>query len=1054
MKRLFLLLFLAAAGILYGQGEDRGLFREAESRFESGDYVLAQELYQNLARKYPLSSFVPDSHFRTAQCRYYLGLYPEALTQWDLVASRYGSTRFIASLPYWKGLTYYRLARYPEAAASLETYLLSGAQGSRNQALLYDGLSLKEMGRYDEAAAILAELYGSFSKPEEEPYVRVLLGDLYLKTGETKALGELLKDTDPESAPEPWRDYLLFQKGEWLYLLGETGDAEPLYRQLTSSGESLAGASYRRLFSIYQARGDREAMTFLLSAAESDLRNRPELLRDFWLRIGIAYYENGEYSDAEFHLKRVWNTPPLRDVSPLVPLYLARITALRGDPERALRYITGYMQVSVLERERMLFTLGELKTRLGQWQEAEAAWTGFWSEYPGSALSSYAAYYSGYTDYRLGRYGRALERLETVGLAGLSGEQRRSVLRLKARLYGRTGDYRAAGAAWQDYLAVYPQDYDARGEALKARFMGGDYREVISGALVLKRRQETRADRALAISASYLSGLAHLSLEEWPMALEDLMPLTEASLREAGLEGMYPWVLYYRGWSQYRISRFDRALKDFSELAGRAAVPLQGTSPGTAAAGDPASGSGLTARGAYLAGWCAFQLKDYKSAAEYFLQYSRSPEKPDQGRLMYARSLSSEGLLQQAVAVLESTLKDYPGSASADDTLFELGDLLTRMDRIEEAQEKFQALYRNYPASPLAEESLFRRGENYMAARQWAKAREAFYDCRTAFPRGALAAAAHYWGGEAAFQGGEVFGAVLLWEKLIDQFPDSSFRPVAMKKTGDIYMSRGDYTRALAYYTELTTAYPDEAKEVDAVTVIEKLRFLQRGETETAAGLRALIATKGGLESPESREAMLELARILIYRGGDDREEGRLLLEDLVFYKNEDLDRAARAQFYLGEYRYSRSEYLAARDAFLEAASMNPADRDLRSSGPPNRRCPEASGRTRKSWSAGWKTIFPIPPGWRRGRPCWEENHEATRPFIHTAPVLRFPSGSPGGPVPGGSGADTSHHPSGDPGGGCDPHGGAPAVGIGCLLLRPGAAPSGTGGSSGGGYHH
>ena len=74
---------------------------------------------------------------------------------------------------------------------------------------------------------------------------------------------------------------------------------------------------------------------------------------------------------------------------------------------------------------------------------------------------------------------------------------------------------------------------------------------------------------------------------------------------------------------------------------------------------------------------------------------------------------------------------------------------------------------------------------------------------------------------------------------------------------------------------------------------------------------------------------MLELARILIYRGGDDREEGKLLLEDLVFYKNEDLERAARAQYYLGEYSFIRNEYLAARDAFLAAATMNPADSDL-----------------------------------------------------------------------------------------------------------------------------
>ena len=138
MKRSLILLFLLSAFFLHAQAEDRGLFREAESRLENGDYLLALELYQNITRTYPLSSYIPDSQFRIAQCSYYLGKYSDALAQLDRTAHRYAGTRFISVVPFWRGMSLYRLERYPEAVAAFSEYLKSGRDESRSEALLLE----------------------------------------------------------------------------------------------------------------------------------------------------------------------------------------------------------------------------------------------------------------------------------------------------------------------------------------------------------------------------------------------------------------------------------------------------------------------------------------------------------------------------------------------------------------------------------------------------------------------------------------------------------------------------------------------------------------------------------------------------------------------------------------------------------------------------------------------------------------------------------------------------------------------------------------------------
>jgi tetratricopeptide (TPR) repeat protein len=177
---------------------------------------------------------------------------------------------------------------------------------------------------------------------------------------------------------------------------------------------------------------------------------------------------------------------------------------------------------------------------------------------------------------------------------------------------------------------------------------------------------------------------------------------------------------------------------------------------------------------------------------------------------------------------------------------------------------------------------------------------------------------------------GEDRVAVVLWEEVITAHPSSTFRPDAMRGAAESYVEFGEYSRVYSLYSDLVREYPEYSKSVRAAARMDEIRYLRFGMGAREAELAARVSRAGGAETPEGREAMIELARLYIYEEEEEEEklERAYQILNQVMQKNEP-NTATEAGILLGEYYYRQGDRERAAREFFQASLKNPDDRDL-----------------------------------------------------------------------------------------------------------------------------
>ena len=923
MKRFLLATaVLLCAGVLSAQSSDREIFQQAESRFRAGEYEIALERYEALIRQHPVSQFVPDAQFRRAVVLYRLQRYQESLDLLQRVQTRFRSTRFLQQIPFWKGVAHYHLGNYRNARDEIEVFLAAGTDaGQRSQALLYQALSEVALGARDSAIASLEQLLQT-SSPQQEPYAVSVYLSLLLQQDRLQDVIDYYHSISPPDGR--WADNTTLYAAEAYYRSGDTDSAIELYHRLRGAAAPIATVAFQRLFQIAQEQDDEQAFFAVMSEAEQALAGRTEVLKEFWLRVGIETYNRQRYDLSELYLQRVWDLRRSESIAATAPLYLSDLLARRDERSRAIAVLREFLLLFDEQRDEVLLRLGKLYAEAEDWRRAAETLGSLTRDHPQSEHFAAAGYQYAYTLYRLDRNREALVVIEDIFAHGRGGRFRGDLLRLKVQLHRERGELDQALQAMQEYISGRREDLDARIEYLTLLFRLERYNRVVDGAQELEAENPLLAEERpdLWMQLSYMVGLAHISLRDYNAAIANLqqLPSDPRVLEELDPERdfgvIYPYTLYYQGWAHYRLSQYGRASGYFDQLL------------------DYDDRHRFAPRAAYLAGWSDYNRGRYDQAEGHLrrlkaMQIDRQTDV--EASFLLGQTMAARGRYNEALVQYRNVFLDNPDSRYADDSLFEYAGILVRMGRVDDAVHEYRNLPRRFPDSQLGEEAMFRRGELLFERERYPEARNAFFEHRSNYSRGSLVHASLYWGGIAAQRAGEPSGALLLWEQLIREHRDSQYRPDAMQRSAEIYEQRGEYRNALNIITEFIAAYPQEAAAVQARRKADELILLIGGLSVREAALWVRIDENQRARTGAGRSAILDLGRLAIIEGAGSPANENLvlqLLQDVAARADEDPASAAEAMFLLAEYDMRMSQPLRAAERFLRAAEIDPADRD------------------------------------------------------------------------------------------------------------------------------
>ncbi len=926
MKNVCIFLLLFITPLVWSQVTEQELFREAETRFRNKDYELALDRYDALVSRYPLSQYVPDAQFRKAVCLYRMGRIDESLSLFQRVENRYRSTRFIDYVPFWKGVILYEQKQYPEAVDSLSVFIDSGKDTElMRQARLYKGLSLVYSRKEDAAVDTLELLLQDAESKEAEAYALSLLFTLYGKSRAYEKILSMSADIDAERIDPVFRDRILFFTAEALWAKSRYDEAEPLFRSLTAAEAEIASTAFSRLFQTVQQSGNDEDLTELLNKAEQSLAGKTKYLKKFWLQVGIISYSWQRYGLSELYFSRIWNMRGVEEISGSVPLYYSRLLQARGERERAIAVLAEYLSAGNEYRDRILLSLAGMYSDTGEFRKALEYLEQFALNHHDSSLYSRGIYQYAYALNQTGDAEETVRVIEALEREGLSGGLTAEFLRLKASAYRKLEEYGRAAEALHEYLSLRPKDVEAFSEYIKMLFVREEYSAVIEEITNLDGLAPDLEKEypQVYLESRYLLGLSLITQKEYRRAADPLSTLTEKieKMMEADtvsndLQTIYPYALFYRGWSLYSLSLYDQALNVFERFVDR--YPEHQ----------------MTRSALYLAGWNAF-IDNSLSRAENMLRKLSgkeiSPELLEKTRYLLGKTLIGRGKYREALTEFEY-VKTKGGTDMVPQAIFEYAGVLLRMDRLQESADEYLALFERFPDSPLSENGLYQRGEIYYSAGRYEEAREAFAEYRARFPLGNLFDDALFWGGSAAYTIDKKAGAVLLWEILINEYRDSAYRPEAMNRSAEYYADRGDYRKAMNLYTELIALYPEEAEAIRAEEKAGVLRYLVLGLNEREAELWVTIDNEGGANTGKGRQAVIELARLYILEDQEQTLSTSLLVEKVkavAAKTEEDPAAASQAEYLLGEHFAENGDHARAANTFINAASINPEDHDL-----------------------------------------------------------------------------------------------------------------------------
>ncbi len=828
----------------------------------------------------------------------------------------------------------------------------------QEEALYYIAMSTLYCGD-DEAIDILRDYLRRYPQSPRYCDVVVATGDYFFTRGSYAEALEAYQKVSPESLADDRRDEMLYRKAYSLMLLSDNSNAREIFEELTSSREYGNAATFYLAYLSYLSGNYDKAMAYFRKV---DTSRDPGTAADYY--ISQICFVDKDYSQALMLARKVLES------GDCVPQFRPEMNRVAGESlynmgnERdALPYLKAYVRESADVRPSACYILGVSEFKANNYKAA-ADMLRQATDMP-DAMGQSAYLYLGQCYVKTGNRDGALMAFENAYRDSYDERLAEEAFYnyIVARVDGGRVPFGKSVSMMEEFLKKYPRSRyadDIRQNLVTGYMSDNDYESALriidstpapsQSMLTAKQRvlfmmgtrdyQSGRTSQAI----DYLKQASGIGNGDSSLRSQSLLWLGNACLDAGQLEEAAesylgylqlapsgdvnrPLAYYNLGYTRFRQSRWDDAVKDFRRVA-------------------DASGSTKKMKADALnrlADCLYYKERPGEAATVYIQAYETSPESGDyalyRAALMKGRQGDNVGLID----AMDDMMRRFPNSPLVPAAMLEQAQAFVALDQTADAVETYSALAKAYPNSSQGRNASLQLAVTQLNAGHRNEAIASYKDVVRNFPTseeaqtaiddlrqiyaadGKLADFAEFVSSvpnapqldpstldEAAFQAAETdyvdSQRIGKMSDYIADYPQGAYRPQALYYMAEYASNEGDSPSALDCITTILTDYPDSDVAEDAL-LLKADNELNQGKPEVA------LNSYRELERRASSPRILNEARMGVLRSSLDLRH----YDDVIATSDKIISTSAPGTADLEEVRFSRAEALDAKNRVAEA---------------------------------------------------------------------------------------------------------------------------------------
>ena len=890
------------------------------------------------------SSVLETSIYNDLQSYYASGFYPGVVEKADLLKENYPQSSFLVRADYLKGKALIYLEEYEKACDTLKNLLRHSKNPFEIQVKAnYElGIASHKIGdNYQAVTSFVtcanlsrnSEYKDYFYKSVfqagqlyfiEEDYKNALLnfdyvvrnGKKYSRNDFNNAIQKLFLSCNAEKEYKKTISYYeelqesTFIKSQEekrvFYILTiyaadackEINQNDKAYRYYCKTVEcGITDLAVIALKKAYVLAGEKQIgvnPSEVFSKTVETFSEEPELVREFWIRLGIDEYNKANYKKAADFFDNALQQASSdgKNEQAIITLYKAKILIEEGKSyakaEEVLeKNIELLKDDSYKVSDSWYSSLLSCKVNLKKWDQVEGLYKKI-SLPMEIEKTNYAAYL-----YQNKKYDEVVSLLEGL------------VLKDKKSKYPHAQSLYASALLHLGQISKAAKTYELLYQ--NGKINDADKVEYSKALFTLKNynKAKTLAEESKLPEAYYLAALSYINLQKWDKACDNFILYIKERNKIADFNLL---AYFYKGYCEFTRDDYKNAYASF----------VRYTSEGSE---EPYKYRKLAWD---LAAKASLQSGNYEQAAlqaQNLIKNSMSEEEKREAILFLSDIYTDSKAYDKAVKIMlpyTQVKNDFTLAA-----MFKLAGIYEKQKDLKSADSVYKNIYTNYPKEDYAQQAMYRSGEMYYAELDYASSQKAFNNYIYTYPDGLYTDAALFFCGDCDLNLKRFDECVMLNLTLIQKYPDCSYVYAAGKNLMEAYYNQEYFSKALDTARNLVDKYPQQASLDGIGKKLIQLEKIVSGTDKSVAEKYNEFEKLGKTETFEGRKAASQLVQLYAKNDSTLKEAVSLAEEILKNHKEDSIEEfeiAADNAYFLAEYNEKIMKEQKSAELYLEAA--------------------------------------------------------------------------------------------------------------------------------------